>query len=268
MNVKRTRLKETFESLAKKGEKALVCFITAGDPDMDSTGNFISAIERGGADIIELGIPFSDPMADGPTIQASSERALKNGATPDKVFALMEKTRKTSNIPIVLFGYYNPVFVYGVKRFAKRASEAGCDGVLIVDLPPEESGELKKELDAKGIPLIYLLTPTSGEDRMRIVAKMAEGFIYYVSVAGVTGARRSLSDKIAQSVKRIRKFTDVPIGVGFGISTKEQAKEVSVFSDAVIVGSAIINLISSARGSVTAAAKVEGFVRGLKQAIK
>ncbi|HZX35663.1 MAG TPA: tryptophan synthase subunit alpha, partial [Thermodesulfobacteriota bacterium] len=214
------------------------------------------------------GIPFSDPMADGPTIQASSERALKNGATVDKVFALMEKTRKTSNIPMVLFGYYNPVFVYGVKRFAKRAKGAGCDGVLIVDLPPEESGELKKELDSKGIPLIYLLTPTSNEDRMRIVAKMAEGFIYYVSVAGVTGARRSLSGKIAQSVKRIRKFTDVPIGVGFGISTPEQAKEVSVFSDAVIVGSAIINLISSAGGGITAAAKVEGFVRSLKQAIK
>ncbi|MFZ3072717.1 MAG: tryptophan synthase subunit alpha [Thermodesulfobacteriota bacterium] len=268
MNVKETRLKQTFEYLAKKGEKALVAFITAGDPDMNSTRNFISAIEKGGADIIELGIPFSDPMADGPTIQASSERALKNGATLDKVFTLVENTRKTSNIPIVLFGYYNPVFVYGVKRFAKRASEAGCDGVLIVDLPPEESGELKKELDAVGIPLIYLLTPTSGEDRMRIVAKGASGFIYYVSVAGVTGARRSLSNKIAKSVKKIRKFTDVPIGVGFGISTPEQAREVAAFSDAVIVGSAIINVISSAKDSVTAAAKVEEFVRGLKQALK
>src|SRR3990170_1868062 len=264
MSVKGTRLKETFESLAKKGEKALVAFITAGDPDMDSTGNFISAIERGGADIIELGIPFSDPMADGPTIQASSERALKNGATVDKVFALMEKTRKTSDIPIVLFGYYNPVFVYGVKRFAKRASKAGCDGVLIVDLPPEESDELKKELDAVGIPLIYLLTPTSGEGRMKIVARAASGFIYYVSVAGVTGARRSLSNKIAKSVKRIRKFTNVPVGGGFGISTPEQAREVGVFSDAVIVGSAIINVISGAKTKEEAAAKVEGFVRGLK----
>src|SRR3989337_2060653 len=180
MSVKGTRLKETFESLAKKGETALVAFITAGDPDMDSTVNFISAVERGGADIIELGIPFSDPMADGPTIQMSSERALKNGATMDKVFELVENTRKTSNIPIVLFGYYNPVFVYGVKRFAKRALGAGCDGVLIVDLPPEESDELKKELDAVGIHLIYLLTPTSDEKRMRVVAKVAKGFIYYV----------------------------------------------------------------------------------------
>ena len=141
------RLSKTFTRLKEKGEKALIAFITAGDPDLATTEALVYELEKNGSDIIELGIPFSDPMADGPTIQASSERALKNGATVDKVFALMEKTRKTSNIPMVLFGYYNPVFVYGVKRFAKRAKGAGCDGVLIVDLPPEESRELKKELE-------------------------------------------------------------------------------------------------------------------------
>jgi len=264
------RIDALFHDLRDKGGKALITFITAGDPDLDATRDLILEMERNGADIIELGIPFSDPMADGPTIQASSERALKKGTTPRDVLKTVKEARERGSVaPIVLFGYYNPVFRYGLRRFARDAKAAGADGVLVVDLPPEESGELKAELDAFGLDLIFLLTPTSDPGRMRLVSARGKGFIYFVSLTGVTGARESLSRKIPSYVRKVRKYTGLPVGVGFGISTPRQAREVSLSSDAVIVGSAIINVISENsddRGRLLR--EVGSFVKSLKDALR
>lgn len=262
------RIEETFARLMARGEKALITFITAGDPDLKTSKDIILELEKSGADIIELGIPFSDPMADGPTIQAASERALKKGATLRGVLELVRDVRRKSRIPIVLFGYYNPIFAYGAERFAKDAKNAGADGVLVVDLPPEEALELKKHTNNAGIHLIFLLTPTSDDNRMRLVAKQASGFIYYVSVAGITGARKELSDTIRKYVKRVKSFTSLPVGVGFGISTPKQAGEVSKWADAVIVGSAIVKVIEKNSNSHDLPVRVGRFVYEFKKGME
>lgn len=262
------RIEKTFAWLKANGQKALITFITAGDPDLKTSKEIIFELEKSGADIVELGIPFSDPMADGPTIQAASERALKNGATLRGVLELVRDVRKKSQIPIVLFGYYNPIFIYGVDRFARDAKKAGADGVLVVDLPPEEASELKVHTDRNCLELIFLLTPTSDNNRMRLVASQASGFIYYVSVAGITGARKELSDTIQKYVKRVRQFTSLPVGVGFGISTPKQAGEVSKWADAVIVGSAIVKVIEKNQDSPDLVKKVGRFVSELKKGME
>jgi tryptophan synthase alpha chain len=251
------RIEKTFARLKANGKKALITFVTAGDPNLKKSKEIIFELEKSGADIIELGIPFSDPMADGPTIQAASERALKQGATLRHVMDM-----------IILFGYYNPIFVYGVERFAIDAKEAGADGVLVVDLPPEEASELKIHTDKNGLDLIFLLTPTSDDNRMRLVANEARGFIYYVSVAGITGARKELSHTIREYVKKVKRFTDLPVGVGFGISTPKQAKEVSKWADAVIVGSAIVNVIEQNNASPDLAKSVGRFVARIKKGME
>jgi tryptophan synthase alpha chain len=263
------RLGHTFERLAAEGRKALITFITAGDPDLSTTGDLVLELERSGADIIELGIPFSDPMADGPTIQASSERALKAGVRLPDVLGLVSDARARSAVPIVLFGYYNPVFAYGIKRFALDAKEAGADGALVVDLPPEESGDLKRELGAAGLDLILLVTPTSDDARMRLVAGNASGFIYFVSVTGVTGARRGLPEGVAGRIKRLKRFTKIPVGVGFGISTPRQAAEVCRGADGAVVGSAIVNIIAAHANEPREALmrEVGSFVSGLRKGI-
>lgn len=261
------RITRVFDALKKRGEKALITFITAGDPNIGATAELISAIEANGGDIIELGIPFSDPMADGPTIQASSERALNAGVTPQDVIDLVARVRKTSEIPIVLFGYYNPVFQYGLKKFAKAIAVAGVDGVLIVDLPAEEADDLKVELNKVGCDLIFLLTPTSDEGRIKVTVGKASGFVYFVSVTGVTGARKTVSNRIPGYVKKIRRFTGLPIGVGFGISTPEQAATAATSADGVVVGSAIVNIIA-ASGPDELTKNVGKFVSSLKQGLK
>lgn len=261
------RIEALFTRLRHEGKKALITFITAGDPDLKTTGQIISRLEESGADIIELGIPFSDPMADGPTIQASSERAVAKGVHLPDVIGLVKSVREKSQVPIVLFGYYNPVFSFGLKRFAVEAKKAGVDGVLIVDLPAEEADELKVELDAVGLDLIFLLTPTSDVSRMKITASKASGFIYFVSVTGVTGARTKLATDIKKYVRMIRKQTDVPVGVGFGISTPEQAAAVCADADGVIVGSAIVNIIAGCSEATERLDKVGRFVASLKKGI-
>ncbi|MBI5328780.1 MAG: tryptophan synthase subunit alpha [Deltaproteobacteria bacterium] len=260
-----SRIGQTFKRLKDNGERALITFITAGDPDLKTSKDIIFELEKSGADIIELGIPFSDPMADGPTIQAASERALKKGATLSHVLELVRDVRKKSQIPMVLFGYYNPIFAYCVEKFANDAKQAGADGVLVVDLPPEEASELKTHTDKNGLDLIFLLTPTSDDNRMRLVAENASGFIYYVSVAGITGARKGLSGTIQKSVNKVRQFTSLPVSVGFGISTQEQARKVSTWADGVVVGSAIINVIEKNHGSPDLVKKVGEFVSQIKK---
>ena len=262
------RLEKKFKELKENGEKALITFITAGDPDIPTTKELILALERSGADIIELGIPFSDPMADGPTIQASSERAVKGGVHLSDVLSLVGDIRKETEVPVVLFGYYNPVFSYGLEKFAREASKAGVDGVLIVDLPAEEADELKDELDKQAIDLIFLLTPTSDEARIKLISRKASGFLYFVSVTGVTGARAAVAGDVRSHVAKVRKHTSLPVGVGFGISSAKQAKEVCAYSDGVIVGSAIVNLIAKHSGSKSLIREVSGFVKGLKDGIR
>lgn len=261
------RIEKTFKELKSKKKKAFVAFVTAGDPTIKATVKIVHEMVASGADIIELGIPFSDPMADGIVIQKSSERALKKGATLKGVLDCLKEIRKTSEVPVVLFGYYNPIFKYGPEKFARDAALAGVDGVLVVDLPPEEDEELNKFLRPKGIELIHLVTPTSDALRMKYISHNAKGFLYYVSVAGVTGARKSVSGSLSKSVDKLKKITDTPVVVGFGVSTPEQARSVSKISDGVVVGSAIIKVIEKNNKSKTVHLKAGKFVKTLTKAM-
>jgi tryptophan synthase alpha chain len=263
-----SRIQTRFAELKKRGEAALITFVTAGDPDLNTTLKIIRALEKGGADCIELGIPFSDPTADGPTIQRSSERALKNRLSLPGIFRTVRAFRRRSELPLILFGYFNPVFRYGLKAFCRQAAKAGADGVLCVDLPPEESEELQRWTDAEGLDLIFLLSPTSGADRVRQVARIGRGFIYYVSVTGVTGARRSFDARLRSQVALVRRVTSLPVGVGFGISKPKQAAWIAGFADAAVVGSALVQTIEQAQGSDAKAQRAGAFVAKLKRAMK
>ncbi|WP_243372357.1 tryptophan synthase subunit alpha [Geotalea sp. SG265] len=242
------RIDNTFAALAGKGKKALVTFITAGDPDLETTESLILDLEKSGADLIELGVPFSDPMADGPTIQLSSERALAAGTTLPKILVTVKSVRRKTDIPIILMGYYNPIFMYGVERFIADAVAAGVDGVLLVDLPPEEASEFKAVADRSGLAVIFLLTPTSDEERISKVARLGSGFIYYVSVTGVTGARSSVADTVFSEVQKIRGRVPLPVVVGFGISDPAQAGAIASVADGVVVGSALVKQFEEFNG--------------------
>ena len=261
------RIDARFAALRKRGEAALIPFVTAGDPDMATSLRIMRALERAGADGIELGVPFSDPMADGATIQRASERALKSGTSLPRVLEMVREFRRRSSLPVILFGYCNPFFRYGLKRFVRDARAAGVDGILCVDLPPEESGELKGWADQAGLDIVFLLAPTSGAERIRLVARMGRGFIYYVSVTGVTGARRQLEDRLPRQVARIRRATSLPIGVGFGLSTPEQAAKIASFADAAVVGSALIDVMERANRNGEKVRLARAFVARLKRAM-
>ena len=261
------RIDKKFAALKKQRRTALIPFVTAGDPDLATTLEILRALERAGADLIELGVPFSDPMADGPTIQRASERALEKGASLPRILQMVRKFRRHSEMPLILFGYYNPFLRYGLKRFTAEAEAAGVDGVLCVDLPPEESGELKRWTDARGLDTIFLLAPTSDIGRIRLVARRGRGFIYYVSVTGVTGARRSLENHLRARVARVRRETSLPVGVGFGISTPRQAAWIASFADAAVVGSALIGTMERARARREKVAQAGRFVARLKRAM-
>ena len=262
-----SRIAETFEQLGARGEKALIAFITAGDPCLSMTEECILEMERGGADIIELGVPFSDPMADGPTIQKSSERALSSGTTLPGILDMVRSVRRRSRIPIVLMGYFNPVFLHGVERFARDGAAAGVDGVLLVDLPPEEAVEFSKIFSSAGIDLIYLLAPTSDTARIEKVAGLCSGFVYYVSVTGVTGVRQNVADSLVEKVECIKKRIPLPVAVGFGISDAAQAASVARSADGVVVGSAIVKLFEEFSGEELKK-KLGIFIAELKAGIK
>jgi tryptophan synthase alpha chain len=256
-----------FENLRSNGKKALVCFITSGDPDFETTAKLVKAIADAGADIVELGIPFSDPLADGPSIQASSFRALQAGATVKGVLDNIRSIRRNTDVPIVLMTYYNPVHKYGVKEFAQDAADAGVDGVIMTDLPPEESGEWKPAADAAGLATIQLIAPTSTKDRIRLGTKVASGFIYCVSRTGVTGVRDDLPTELKDLVTTIKEFSDLPVVVGFGISKPEHVRQVTSFADGVVVGSALVNIVANHAGSGDLLLERSAeFVRSLKEA--
>lgn len=269
MKTRSGRIATKFAVLRGALQSAFVPFLNFGDPSPALTLPLLRGFERAGADLVELGIPFSDPMADGPVLQRSAERALRAGATLNGALDAVARFRLESDVPIVLFGYTNPLLRYGFERIARDAKAAGVDGFLCVDLPPEESAELDVASRAEGLDLIHLLAPTSTLARLRKVLARARGFVYFVSVAGVTGMRAALPENLETLVGSIRRLSDLPVGVGFGISTPEQAARVARFADAVIVGSAIARAIedASAQGD-DVVARVEGFAASLKEAIR
>lgn len=261
------RIRNKFNELNEKGRIALVTYITAGDPSLDLTEDIVLKLEESGADIIELGIPFSDPMADGPVIQLASERALACGTTLKGVLNTVKNIRKVSEVPIILFGYYNPFFHYGLQEFAKDAVDAGADGVLVVDLPPEEAPEFKVHTDKAGLDLVFLLAPTSTTERIELVSDNASGFVYLVSVTGVTGARPDLNYSLDALTNQIKSVSNLPVGVGFGVSSPEQVSEIAGYADAVIVGSAIVRIIEEhGSNKDDLLDKLSEFIRGLSGA--
>jgi tryptophan synthase alpha chain len=261
-----SRLGSVLKTARDRGEAALVPFLMAGDPDLDTTLRLALAAEAAGADALEIGMPFSDPTADGPVLQRSAERALRAGISMSRVLGMVREFRRQSELPIVLFGYYNPIFHYGPERFARDAVEAGADGCLVIDLPPEEADELQRFTDPAGLDFVFVLAPTSGEARMKTILRRARGFVYYVSLTGVTGARVALPEGLESAVGRLRRMTELPIGVGFGISSPQQAAAVAAFADVVIVGSAIMRIVEEHGADGQAVGAVEAFIRSLKAA--
>lgn len=239
------RIDAKFQELKREGKKAFIAFITAGDPSLSMTEKLIYGLERSGADIIELGVPFSDPLADGTTIQRASERALKNKTSLKNIIHLVRKSRRNLSLPIVLMSYFNPIYAYGLKKFVRDARLAGVDGVIVSDMPPEESGEFISHTKPYDFATIFLAAPTSTRRRLALISKSSKGFIYYVSLTGVTGARKDLPKDVANGLRRIKMLTRKPLCVGFGISTPKQTEALCKISDGVIVGSAIVKVIEA-----------------------
>lgn len=261
-----TRLSNKFSSLRECGEKALICYVVAGDPSMDQTIAIVRALDSAGVDTIELGVPFSDPMADGPSIQAASFRALAAGATVAKVLETVRAIRRESEIPIVLMTYYNPALQYGIERFAKDAADAGADGVIQTDLTPEEAEPWIAASRKSNLDTIFLLAPTSTADRVEVVRRIGTGFIYAVSRTGVTGAREDIPRELRDFVMRVRAQSSLPVCVGFGISRPEQVRQIGGFADGVVVGSALVNIIERFGASDTLCEEVRSFASSLKAA--
>ena len=264
----KNRLDTTFEQLGAKGEKALIAYLMAGDPGLAETEQLVLAMEQAGADIIELGVPFSDPIADGPVIQQAAERALRNGTSLRQILASVKSLRLRTEIPIVLMVYYNSMYALGIEAFCKSAQAAGVDGLIVPDMPPDEAGPLKGPAAAAGLRLIFLLAPTSTAARRIYVAKESQGFLYYVSLTGITGAKIQNMAEVGANVEKIRKVTQTPVAVGFGVSTPDDAAQVAAMADGVIVGSAIVKQIAAHQQKPDMVATVGAFVGSLKQAIR
>ena len=257
------RIEAAFIELKRSGKKGFIPFITAGDPDLETTEELLVELSQAGATVIELGVPFSDPMADGPVIQRASERALRHGLGVGDILGVVASVRRRIEKPIVLFSYFNPLMQFGLKRLAEEAKAAGLDGVLVTDLSPEESGELDGELRANDLDMIFLIAPTSTDERLKLIAEHARGFIYAVSRAGVTGVQTSVSAAAEKLVNRMRQFSSLPIAVGFGISNAEQVKDVHRYADAVVIGSAIVSEIERLEGATDVAERIGDFVKEL-----
>ncbi len=263
-----SRLGETFARLRARGERALVAYFTAGDPSLADTRRLVVEAARRGADVIELGVPFSDPLADGPVIQRAGTRALAAGATVPRVLETVAALRAEIEVPFVLMIYYNPVLAFGLKAFARTAADAGVDGAIVVDMPPEESEPLATEAAAAGLDLVYMVAPTSTPPRLRLIAKKSRGFIYVVSLTGVTGERQELPADLATQIDTLRDVTTMPVCVGFGISTPAQVAAVGRIADGVIVGSAIVRLVEARAGSSSLVDDVGTFIAELKAPLR
>jgi len=258
------RIEDCFACLRKEKRNGFIPYICAGDPNLQKTVELSLALEKAGADVLELGLPFSDPLADGIVNQLAAQRSLAAGTTVRGVFDCVREIRRKSQIPIVLYSYLNPIFQFGAEKFHREAEDAGIDGLLILDLPPEEDGDLS----AGNLVHIRLVAPTTPADRMKNIAKSAKGFLYYVSREGVTGARDSIASSLPEKIAELRKFSDLPVAVGFGISNPQQAREVAQHADAVVVGSAIVDLIAKHGNKPEMVEKVGAFARDLGNAIK
>ncbi len=259
-----TRISRVFDRLKRDGRKGMVAYITAGDPSPGRTPSLVEALERGGADVIELGVPFSDPIADGPVIQRAGERALAAGTTLREVLAIAARIRERSGIPLLLFTYLNPVVRYGVEELARDAAAAGIDGCLLTDASVEEAGEYVEVMRRHGLDTVFLAAPTSTERRLKLIAEYSTGFVYLVSRTGVTGEQESLSAAALPLIKAVRNVTDLPLAVGFGVSKKEHVAELGREAEAVVVGSAIMRLIESNGGDASLEPQLESFIRELK----
>ena len=262
------RISNKFKQLRDLKQKAFIAYITAGDPDLAATEKLVYALEEAGVDIIELGVPFSDPMADGPTIQAASQRALKNNVSLSDILHLVFSIRRKSQVPIALMTYYNPVYHMGDDKFVALCKSAGVDGVIIPDLPPEEAKLLRSHALKSGLAAVFFMAPTTTDERLKKIVQATTGFLYYVSLTGVTGARSSLSHSIASDIKRAKRLTDKPVCVGFGISTADHVREAGQFADGVIVGSAIIKEIEKKIGQKDMITHVARYVHGLVGALR
>lgn len=262
------RIEAKFKELEKKRRTALIPFIIAGDPDLKTTKELVLEMERRGADIIELGIPFSDPIADGPTIQAAGIRAMKHKISLENILELVKDLRKKTEVPLVLMTYYNLFFNYGIEKFVIQARENGVDGVIAADLPIEEASELKRYARKNNLDTIFLASPTSPPQRLKLIVKETRGFIYYVSLTGVTGARKKLPEDLIFSLKRLKRFTKKPIAVGFGISKPEHIRKIRRYATGAVVGSAIVSVIEKNLTSKNLVKKVGDFVERLAQACK
>jgi len=261
-----SRIAETFGRLRREGRSGLVTYTTAGDPDLPRSAEILRALDRAGADVLEVGVPFSDPLADGPVIQRATERALAAGGSLRAALSLVEAVRGEVSAPIVLFSYANPLLRMGLEAFARRAAAAGVDGVLALDLPIEEAGEFRAVLASAGLDTIFLLSPTTTDARIRQAAALGRGFLYGISRLGVTGARDRVASGAEALVRRIRAHTDLPVALGFGLSRPEHVAEVGGYADAAVVGSALVSLIAEASGSPRLIERVEAYVRSLKNA--
>ena len=262
------RIVERFARLKRDGQKGFIVYIGAGDPNLDITRQLGLAFDKLGVDVLELGVPFSDPLADGLVNQLAAQRGLEAGVTPPKVLQTVAAIRKESRIPVVLYIYFNLIHRYGMERFIRDAAESGVDGLLVLDLPPEESGNYETLMRDSGLCNIYLVAPTTPDDRIELIVKRASGFVYYVSREGVTGMQQKISATIGDMVAKIRAHTDLPIAVGFGISTPDQAKSVAASADAVVVGSAIVNQIAEHGKSSGLVPRVTEFVKSLLAATR
>ena len=249
--------------MKREGQKGFIPFITAGDPDLETTGDLIVELARTGATVIELGVPFSDPMADGPVIQRASERALRHGFGLDEVLKVVADARTQTEVPLILFSYFNPLLQFGLDRLVNEAEKAGVDGILVTDLIPEEAGEFAGALRAHELDMIFLVAPTSTDDRLKMVAERASGFIYAVSRPGVTGAREQMSFEAEKLVRRVRRFSDLPVAVGFGISKSEHVADVWRYADAAVVGSALVMEIERGGNSAQVVERISGLASRL-----
>jgi tryptophan synthase alpha chain len=259
-----SRIGEAFDRIHTSRRPGLVAYITAGDPDLEKTRGVLAALDRAGADLIEVGVPFSDPLADGPVIQRATERALASGTTLAGVLDLVGDVRSGLTAPVVIFSYANPILRLGAERFADRAREAGVDGVLVLDLPLEEADDFRNMLKTRGIDTILLLSPTTTDDRLRKAAALGSGFLYAISRLGVTGARDRVADGAREMVERIRRVSTLPVALGFGISKPEHVREVGQWADAAVVGSALVSVMAQAGASNDLHTRVEEYVRWLK----